>query len=261
VPHRPAPICARSPPAAWPPAISSRPHDRPCRPLGRPAAAVEHPRQRRWGLGLLVHGRAVTETENVWCAPLDGSAPPRRLTDGQDHYLIRDVAPDGSRLLLAQSLNANEHDHLLLLDRETGALTQITPTQDTHYVYGGVFSARIKAPSSSWRISTMRPARGDAGRLALAAGPCHRRAHLPCAAPTARRISTSAPCSHPMARGCCGTAATARRAAISFGSSRSRGRAHKVLDLGERTTCWPPGWTMTASALPATMRGATSWGC
>jgi dipeptidyl aminopeptidase/acylaminoacyl peptidase len=83
----------------------------------------------------------VTETENVWCAPLAGSAPPRRLTDGRDHYTIRDVAPDGSRLLLAQSVNANEHDHLLLLDRATGALTQITPTQDTHYVYGGAFSA------------------------------------------------------------------------------------------------------------------------
>ncbi|WP_137112660.1 prolyl oligopeptidase family serine peptidase [Rhodobacter sp. SY28-1] len=82
----------------------------------------------------------VSETENVWCAPLDGSAPPRMLTNGQDHYLIRDVAPDGSRLVLAQSLNANEHDHLLLLDRETGALTQITPTQDTHYVYGGALS-------------------------------------------------------------------------------------------------------------------------
>ncbi|GAB1361431.1 S9 family peptidase [Rhodobacter sp.] len=83
----------------------------------------------------------LTETENVWCAPLDGSAPPRRLTDGRDHYLIRDVSPDGSRLLLAQSVHANEHDHLLLLDRASGALTQLTPTQDTHYVYGGVFSA------------------------------------------------------------------------------------------------------------------------
>lgn len=81
------------------------------------------------------------ETENVWCASLDGSVPPLRLTDGQDHYLIRDVAPDGSRLLLAQSLNANEHDHLLLLDRKTGTLRQLTPTQDTHYVYGGAFSA------------------------------------------------------------------------------------------------------------------------
>jgi dienelactone hydrolase len=87
----------------------------------------------------------VTETENVWCAPLDGSAPPRRLTDGKDHYLIRDVAPDGSRLLLAQSVHANEHDHLLVLEVVTGALTQITPTQDTHYVYGGAFSADQRA--------------------------------------------------------------------------------------------------------------------
>jgi dipeptidyl aminopeptidase/acylaminoacyl peptidase len=81
-----------------------------------------------------------TDTENVWCAPLDGSAPPRMLTDGQDHFLIRDVAPDGSRLVLAQSLNANEHDHLLILERRTGALEQITPSQDTHYVYGGALS-------------------------------------------------------------------------------------------------------------------------
>ena len=81
------------------------------------------------------------ETENLWCAPVDGSAPPRRLTGGRDHFHIRDVAPDGSRLLLAQSLNANEHDHLLILDRETSTLTQLTPIQDTHYVYGGAFSA------------------------------------------------------------------------------------------------------------------------
>jgi dienelactone hydrolase len=83
----------------------------------------------------------VTETEEVWCAPIDGSAPPRRLTHGTDHFGIRDVSPDGSRLLLAQSVHANEHDHLLLLDRETRTLTQLTPTQSTHYVYGGAFAA------------------------------------------------------------------------------------------------------------------------
>ena len=83
----------------------------------------------------------LTETENVWCAPLDGSSSPQRLTDGQDHYLIRDVSPDGSRLLLAQSVHASEHDHLLLLDRASGSLMQLTPTQNSHYVYGGSFSA------------------------------------------------------------------------------------------------------------------------
>ncbi|MBL9050095.1 MAG: S9 family peptidase [Tabrizicola sp.] len=85
--------------------------------------------------------QGVTETDEVWCAPLDGSEPPRRLTHGSDHFLIRDVTPDGARLLLAQSVNANEHDHLLLLDRVSGELTQLTPTQSTHYVYGGCFSA------------------------------------------------------------------------------------------------------------------------
>ena len=34
----------------------------------------------------------LTETDDLWCAPTDGSAPPRRLTEGTDHYLIRDVS-------------------------------------------------------------------------------------------------------------------------------------------------------------------------
>ena len=82
-----------------------------------------------------------SETEEVWCAPTDGSAPPERLTQGSDHYLIRDVSEDGMRLILAQSHHASERDHLLLLDRTNGnRLTQLTPPQDTHYVYGGVLS-------------------------------------------------------------------------------------------------------------------------
>ncbi len=82
-----------------------------------------------------------SETDEIWEAPLDGSALPRRLTFGTDHFHIRDVSPDGSRLILAQSPNANEHDHLVLLERETGELTRLTPAQNTHYVYGGAFSA------------------------------------------------------------------------------------------------------------------------
>ncbi len=81
------------------------------------------------------------ETEDVWCAPTDGSGPPERLTEGQDHFLIRDVSRDGMRLILAQSIHSNEHDHLLLLDRRDGSLRQLTPTQDTHYVFGGRFTA------------------------------------------------------------------------------------------------------------------------
>jgi len=83
----------------------------------------------------------VTETEEVWCARTNGSMAPERLTHGQDHFAIRDVSPDGMRLILAQSVNANEHDHLLLLDRAAGnSLTQLTPTQSGHYLYGGIFT-------------------------------------------------------------------------------------------------------------------------
>lgn len=82
-----------------------------------------------------------SETDEVWCVPTDGSAPPERLTQGIDHFLIRDVSQDGQRLILAQSRNACERDHLLLLDRADGnSLRALTPPQQTHYVYGGVLS-------------------------------------------------------------------------------------------------------------------------
>jgi dipeptidyl aminopeptidase/acylaminoacyl peptidase len=82
-----------------------------------------------------------TGTEDVWCAPAEGSAPPERLTQGADHFLIRDVSHDGSRLILAQSRNACERDRLILLDRTAGnRLTDLTPPQETHYVYGGALS-------------------------------------------------------------------------------------------------------------------------
>lgn len=82
----------------------------------------------------------VTETEDVWCVPLHGG-PPERLTRGEDHFLIRDVSADGLRLILAQSRHASERDRLFLLDRTAGNLLRpLTPAQETHYVYGGVFS-------------------------------------------------------------------------------------------------------------------------
>jgi len=84
----------------------------------------------------------VTETEEVWCLRTDGSGTPERLTHGTDHFAIRDVSPDGMRLILAQSRHACEHDHLFLLNRAEGnRLTQLTPGQSTHYLYGGVFTA------------------------------------------------------------------------------------------------------------------------
>ena len=84
----------------------------------------------------------LSETNEVYAAATDGFAPPERLTFGQDHFSIRDVSPDGARLILAQSIHSNEHDHLFLLDRAAAnRLTQLTPVQSSHYLYGGVFTA------------------------------------------------------------------------------------------------------------------------
>lgn len=81
-----------------------------------------------------------TEAGNVWLAPTDGSAPPRRLTDEADHIYVRSFSPDGKQVLLAQSESSSEHDHLILLDLESGAQRMVTPRQDDHYVFGGAFT-------------------------------------------------------------------------------------------------------------------------
>src|SRR5215470_1835722 len=81
-----------------------------------------------------------TEAGNVWLAPTDGSAPPRRVTDEPDHTYVRAFSPDGKRLLLAQSEGSSEHDHLILLDLESGEKRLVTPRQDDHYVFAGVFT-------------------------------------------------------------------------------------------------------------------------
>ena len=84
------------------------------------------------------------ETDEVYATRTDGSTLPERLTFGVDHFVIRDASPDGSRLILAQSRNASEHDHLFLLDRTNGnLLRQLTPEQGSHYLYGGVFTADL----------------------------------------------------------------------------------------------------------------------
>lgn len=88
----------------------------------------------------------LNEVDEVFAVPTDGSAPPVQLTWGVDHHAIRDVAQDGSFLVLAQSRHANEHDHLMILDRRLGGkLRLLTPKQDTHYVYGGVLTRDQRA--------------------------------------------------------------------------------------------------------------------
>ena len=87
----------------------------------------------------------LADADQLWCAPTDGRTPPRCLTDEADHLTIRDVNSDGSLVILAQSRHASEHDHLLLWRRDAGSLTQLTPQQQDHYLYGGTFIDGDKA--------------------------------------------------------------------------------------------------------------------
>jgi dipeptidyl aminopeptidase/acylaminoacyl peptidase len=81
-----------------------------------------------------------TEAGNVWLAPTDGTMPPRRVTDEADHTYARSFSPDSRRVLLAQSEGSSEHDHLTLLDLESGARRLLTPKQSDHYLFGGAFT-------------------------------------------------------------------------------------------------------------------------
>ncbi|MBK8158940.1 MAG: S9 family peptidase [Rhodospirillaceae bacterium] len=79
-----------------------------------------------------------TDSANVWVAPTDGSAPPRRVTEGSDHFFVNGISADGGTLILAQGKGGNEHDRLFRLDLAScGHPEPLTPAQDDHYVFGG----------------------------------------------------------------------------------------------------------------------------
>ncbi|HEY4163946.1 MAG TPA: prolyl oligopeptidase family serine peptidase [Dongiaceae bacterium] len=83
----------------------------------------------------------IADTANVWIVPTDGSAPPRQLTNGADHFYARSLSYDGSRIALAQSIGSNEHDRLFIIDRDGKSAAQpLTALQSDHYVFGGCLS-------------------------------------------------------------------------------------------------------------------------
>jgi len=104
-----------------------------------------------------------TEAGNVWLAPTDGSAPPRRVTDELDHIYVRAFSPDSRRLLLAQSEGSSEHEHLILLDLNSGTQRLVTPKQDDHYVFGGAFTPDGKSIlyAASWDDATRSSIEGQ----------------------------------------------------------------------------------------------------
>ncbi|WP_374655451.1 prolyl oligopeptidase family serine peptidase [Dongia sp.] len=80
-----------------------------------------------------------TEAANVWVVPTDGSAPPRQVTDGGDHFFVNGISDDGGLLVVSQGKGGNEHDRLFLLDAAVGSLLPLSPEQSDHYVFGGTF--------------------------------------------------------------------------------------------------------------------------
>jgi len=87
----------------------------------------------------------ITETGEVWIAPTDGSRAPERLTEGADHFYVRSLSADGTKLVLAQSIGSNEHDRLFIQDRDSRWLTPLTPLQSEYYVFGGALTADASA--------------------------------------------------------------------------------------------------------------------
>jgi dienelactone hydrolase/Tol biopolymer transport system component len=105
-----------------------------------------------------------TDTANVWIVPTDGSAPPRRLTDGADHFYVRSLSHDGKRIVLAQSIGGNEHDRLFVIERDGKAEPRpLTALQSGHYVFGGCLSAddRELVYSADFDDETGRVAEGS----------------------------------------------------------------------------------------------------
>lgn len=84
----------------------------------------------------------VTDTADGWIVPTDGSASPRRVTDGKDHFFVNGISDDGRTLILAQGKGGNEHDRLFRLDLGADAKPiPLTPEQSDHYVFGGTIAA------------------------------------------------------------------------------------------------------------------------
>lgn len=75
---------------------------------------------------------------DVYVAPIDGSAPPRRLTASPEHTLLRSWAPDSGSVIVAQNVGGDERDQLVQLfidrPRELVSLTEPCPR---YFIYGG----------------------------------------------------------------------------------------------------------------------------
>jgi len=79
-------------------------------------------------------------TADVYVAPSDGSAPPRRLTDSANDTYLASWTPDGLNLVVAEDEGGDEHDQLFRLDID-GHRTPLTEKAPAHFLHGGEIDA------------------------------------------------------------------------------------------------------------------------
>lgn len=77
---------------------------------------------------------------DVYVAPTNGAAPPRRLTDSPDDTYVSSWAPDGRSLVVAEDHGGDEHDQLFRLGLD-GIMTPLTPEKPPHFLHGGEIDA------------------------------------------------------------------------------------------------------------------------
>ncbi len=77
---------------------------------------------------------------DIFVAPCDGSAPPRRLTSTADDSYLLSWMPDGSGLVIAEDHGGDEHYQLFRLSLD-GTLSPLTEPSPAHFPQGGEIDA------------------------------------------------------------------------------------------------------------------------
>lgn len=95
---------------------------------------------------------------DLYIAPTDGSAPPRRMTATPEHSFPRAWTPDSRALIVAENTGGDEKDVLYRLDIDRpGVLEPLTPPAPKHFTAGGQLH-----PNGHWLVyaANLDPATG-----------------------------------------------------------------------------------------------------
>ena len=83
---------------------------------------------------------------DVYVAPTDASAPPLRLTESNDHILVRGWSPDSRHILAGRDKGGDEREQLLLLDpTKPFEIVPLTAETPDFFLYGGALH-----PNGKW---------------------------------------------------------------------------------------------------------------